>query len=240
MTRRTPGMSASHEWEVNAMARSRTSFAGFPPEAFRFYELLGANNTKAFWTEHKADYDAYVRAPVDELATIVRDEFGPLHVFRPNRDVRFSSDKSPYKNHCGAVTEGEGGEAYYVQISEAGLMVASGYYHFAPDQLQRYRDALDSKAGPALERVLTACRAEGYEVGGAALKTAPRGYAKDHPLVHLLRHKGLHVSKSFGTPKWVHTPKALDRIVTTWRAAAPLHRWLNDHVGPSTMAPEEG
>jgi uncharacterized protein (TIGR02453 family) len=221
------------------MARSPGGFTGFPVAAFHFYEQLGADNTKAFWTEHKAHYDAQVRAPFDALATIVHDEFGPLHIFRPNRDVRFSSDKTPYKTHCGAVTEGEGGEAYYLQISASGLMVASGYYHLASDQLDRYRRALDTKAGPALERVLTDCRRDGFEIGGSALKSAPRGYAKDHPLVHLLRHKGLHVSKSFGVPKWVHTPKALDRIVTTWRAAAPLHRWLNDHVGPSTEAPEE-
>jgi uncharacterized protein (TIGR02453 family) len=173
------------------------------------------------------------------LAALVHDEFGPLHVFRPNRDVRFSSDKSPYKTHCGAVTEGEDGEAYYLQISESGLMVASGYYHFASDQLERYREAIDSKAGAALDRLLTACRRDGFEVGGSALKSAPRGYAKDHPLVHLLRHKGLHVSKASGMPKWVHTAKALDRIVATWRAAAPVHRWLNDNVGPSTEPPEE-
>jgi uncharacterized protein (TIGR02453 family) len=221
------------------MARPHSGFVGFPAEAFRFYEQLGADNSKAFWTEHKRVYETSVRAPFESLASLVHDEFGPLHIFRPNRDVRFSNDKAPYKTHCGAVTEGEGGEAYYIQISEAGLMVASGYYHFASDQLDRYRAALDSKAGADLDRALEAFGRDGFEVGGRALKTAPRGYARDHPMVHLLRHKGLHVSKSFGMPRWVHTPKALDHIVSTWRAAAPLHRWLNRHVGPSTEAPED-
>ena len=221
------------------MPRLRSGFGGFPTEAFRFYEQLGADNTKAFWTRHKIDYDRHVRAPFDALASVVADEFGPLHIFRPNRDVRFSNDKSPYKTHCGAVTEGDGGEAYYLQISETGLMVASGYYRLAPDQLERYRHALDTKAGPELDRLLATCRGDGFEIGGSALKSAPRGYAKDHPLVHLLRHKGVHVSKSFGIPRWVHTPNALDRIVATWRGAAPLHRWLNRHVGPSNEAPDE-
>ena len=68
---------------------------------------------------------------------------------------------------------------------------------------------------------------------------AASGYPKDHSLVHLLRHKGVYVSKSFAVAKWVHTPKALDRIVAAWRATAPLHKWLNKHVGPSTQPPDE-
>jgi hypothetical protein len=71
------------------------------------------------------------------------------------------------------------------------------------------------------------------------LKSAPRGYPRDHPLVHLLRHKGVYVSKSFAVAKWLHTPKALERIVATWRATAPLHKWLNRNVGPSTQPPDE-
>jgi len=225
--------------EETTMPRAANGFAGFPVEAFRLYDQLGADNTKAFWTEHKPDYDAFVRAPFNSLAAVVLDEFGPLHIFRPNRDVRFSSDKTPYKNHCGAVTEGEGGEAYYLQISAAGLMVASGYYGFGADQLERYRTAVDSSAGAALEQLLDSYRRQRFEVGGSALKSAPRGYARDHPRVQLLRHKGVYVARSFADAKWVHSPKALDRIVSTWRAAAPLQEWLNRYVGPSTEAPVE-
>jgi uncharacterized protein (TIGR02453 family) len=225
--------------EETTMPRAANGFAGFPAEAFRFYEQLGADNTRAFWTDHKRDYDAFVRAPFDSLASLVVDEFGPLHIFRPNRDVRFSNDKTPYKNHCGAVTEGEGGEAYYLQVSADGLMVASGYYGLAVDQLERYRAAVDSNAGSALDELIESYRRQGFAVGGSALKSAPRGYPRDHPRVHLLRHKGVYLSRSFPVAKWLHTPKALDRIVTTWRAAAPLHEWLNCNVGPSTEAPDE-
>ena len=221
------------------MALQRTGFGGFPAEAFRFYEQLSAENTRAFWIEHRHDYDVFVREPFEALAAPLAAEFGPLHIFRPNRDVRFSNDKSPYKTHCGAVTEGEGGEAYYLQISSSGLLVASGYYGLASDQLQRYRAAVDSKAGKALDRLLESYRGQRYEIGGSALKSAPRGYPKDHPLVHLLRHKGVYVSRSFAIAKWVHIPKALDQIVTTWRAAAPLHKWLNRNVGPSTELPDQ-
>ena len=187
------------------MPRLGSGFDGFPSEAFRFFELLGADNTKAFWTLHKGDYDRFVRAPFEALAPAVAAEFGPLHVFRPNRDVRFSKDKSPYKTHCGAVTEAEGGETYYLQISSDGLLVASGYYGFAGDQLERYREAVDSNAGEVLDRLLESCREQRFDIGGSALKSVPRGYPRDHPLVHLLRHKGVYVSRSFAVAKWVHT-----------------------------------
>ena len=58
-----------------------------------------------------------MKAPFLELSDAIEREFGPLHVFRPNRDIRFSKDKTPYKTAAAAVTEGEGGAAYYVQIS---------------------------------------------------------------------------------------------------------------------------
>ena len=116
---------------------------------------------------------------------------------------------------------------------------AAALNSFAGDQLQRYREAIDSKAGKALDQLLESFRKKRFEIGGSVLKSAPRGYPRDHPLVHLLRHKGVYVSRSFAIAKWVHTPKAFDQIVTTWRAAAPLHQWLNRHVGPSTEAPAD-
>ena len=71
------------------------AFTGFPAEAFAFYEALTADNSRAFWLANKATYTACVRAPMDEMLASLA-EFGPFHVFRPNKDVRFSKDKTPY------------------------------------------------------------------------------------------------------------------------------------------------
>ncbi len=89
------------------------SFSGWPDAALDFYRDLERNNNRAFWAEHKDVYERAVKAPFTALSEVVT-EFGPLRVFRPNRDVRFSKDKAPYKTRCYAVTEGDGGEAYYV------------------------------------------------------------------------------------------------------------------------------
>ncbi len=162
-------------------------------------------------------------------------------MFRPNRDIRFAKDKTPYKTAAAAVTESEGGTAYYVQLSSTGLFAGSGYHHLAPDQLERYRAAVDdAKSGPKLEAAVAALRKQRFELGTReSLQRAPRGFPNDHPRVELLRMKGMHTGKTFGAPRWLHTAGALDRIVKTWRDAAPMNQWFDKHVGPSTLAPPE-
>lgn len=216
-------------------------FAGWPPEAFAFFRTLEADNTKATWQAHRATYDTAVRGPMDALLAAVADEFGPLHVFRPHRDVRFSKDKTPYKTHIGAVGEGEGGEVVYVHLSADGLMAATGMYAMAPDQLTRHRSAVaDDATGTPLVAIVEGLRAQGYEVGAVgALKTAPRGVPRDHPRIHLMRLKGLTVSRSWPVAPWMHTAKALTRITAAWRDAATLNAWLTRHVGPSELPPED-
>ena len=216
------------------------TFSGWPPAALTFYVGLEADNSRAYFLANKAAYEECVKAPFLELAPIIEKEFGPLHLFRPNRDTRFSKDKSPYKTAAAAVTEGPGGTHYYVQVSAEGLYVGSGYYHMMPDQLERYRAAVDdARKGGAFAKAVAELRRK-YSVDARdALKRVPRGYDADHPRGDLLRLKGMHVGREFGAPKWLHTKGAADRIVDAWRAAAPVNRWLDRNVGPSTTPPPE-
>ena len=208
-------------------------FKGWPATALEFYEGLEADNSKAYWTDHKAIYDDDVYGPMTALLGELADEFGPGRIFRPNRDIRFSLDKSPYKTALGARV----GEAGYVQISADGLMAGSGMYHMMPDQLQRYRGAVDSDAaGERLEDVIAKLTTAKVHVHGTdPLKTAPKGYAKDHPRVVLLRNKGLIAMRDWPAAAWMGTAAAKTRIVDLLRAAKPLKAWLDDHVGPTTM-----
>ena len=93
------------------------TFRGWPEDALDFYVGLEADNSKTYFHADKQVYDECVKAPFLELSAEIEREFGPMHVFRPNRDIRFAKDKTPYKTAAAAVTEGEGGTAYYVQIS---------------------------------------------------------------------------------------------------------------------------
>ena len=204
------------------------AFRGWPIEAVEFYEGLEADNSKVFWQEHKTVYERQVKAPMEELLTELADEFGEGKLFRPYRDVRFSADKTPYKTTC-AATLGRG----YVAFSADGLSVGSGLYMPEPAALTRFRAAVDADdTGTELVAIVADLHRAGYQtMAHEVLKTAPRGFPKDHSRIELLRHKGIAMMKSWPVGAWLGTRKAKDRVVTALRAAAPLNEWLNRHVG---------
>jgi uncharacterized protein (TIGR02453 family) len=156
------------------------AFRGWPEEALEFYEGLEADNSKAYWTQHKAVYEDAVRRPMEELLTELAKEFGDAKIFRPYRDVRFSKDKSPYKTQI-AATLSKGG---YISFGSQGLGCGSGMYVMAPDQLERYRKAVDADAsGRKIAKIVSDLRGKDIEVSAHdVLKTAPRGYDKGHPV----------------------------------------------------------
>ncbi len=207
------------------------AFTGWPEEALDFYEGLEADNTKAYWTDHKHIYDGCVKAPMDALLDELRPSFGDGKIFRPYRDIRFSKDKTPYKTAIGA-TLAKGG---YIQLSSNGLGCGAGYWHMESDQLERYRLAVDdARTGKALEKIVAGIREAGCEVGGhGELKNAPRGYPKDHPRIELLRYKGITAWRSFPVGAWLGTAKAKDRVVDFFATSKPLVAWLDKHVGVS-------
>ncbi|WP_285727228.1 DUF2461 domain-containing protein [Psychromicrobium xiongbiense] len=208
-------------------------FAGWSVAAVEFYEGLEADNSKAYWSEHRHLYDAEVLAPMEALLSDVGEEFGGGRIFRPNRDIRFSADKSPYKTAIGAML-GRG----YVEFSARGIGVGAGLHLMAPDQLARMRSAIaDDVTGPQLEEAIAALASEGLDViARDRLATAPRGFAKGHPRIELLRNKDLAAWKQWAASEpWIHTAEAEQRITGVLRAAQPLVAWLDDNVGASTV-----
>jgi uncharacterized protein (TIGR02453 family) len=216
------------------------TFTGFPKAAVGFYEGLAADNSRAFWMEHKRDYEESVRAPMlallDELA-----DFGPFRIFRPYNDVRFAKGRPPYKENIGAYGESEGGAGFYVAFSLSGMYIGSGYYGMASDQLERFRSAVDSEAtGGEITALCADVKSKGLTLTAMGeLKTAPRGYPKDHPRIDLLRRKGLVSGREYAVAKWMHTKAAVGKVRDVWTAASALNAWLDTHVGPSTLPPDE-
>lgn len=215
------------------MTTQTTGFTGFPDEALAFFEGLEADNSKAYFTDHKTVFDRAVREPMVALTDALAEEFGEAKIFRPNRDVRFSPDKSPYKTHQGAVIGMGGGEgSLYVAVSAEGLVAGGGFYQMTKDQVTRYRAAVeDDAAGGRLAAVVEVLLADGFGLVGETLKRAPRGTDPEHPRIELLRHKGIAGMKEFGSPPWLSTAAALDHVATAWRALAPLNAWLAAEVG---------
>jgi uncharacterized protein (TIGR02453 family) len=207
------------------------AFRGWPAEALEFFEGLAADNSKTYWQRNRDVFDRLVHAPMEELLEELAPEFGEVRIFRPYRDIRFSSDKSPYKTHIAAMV-GDG----YVQLNADGLGVGSGMWEMAPDQLDRYREAVnEDRSGAKLVGVVGKARAAGLEVTGhEVLKTAPRGYPKDHPRIELLRYKGIIAWREWPAAAWLGTRRAKDRVIEVLRLAKPLNTWLRTEVGPST------
>jgi uncharacterized protein (TIGR02453 family) len=209
------------------------TFRGWPAEALEFFDGLEADNSKTYWQANKTTYETLVRAPMEELLAELAKEFGEGKIFRPYRDIRFSPDKSPYKTYMGA-TAGDG----YIHLSSKGLGAGTGMWEMAPDQLERYRQAVsDDRSGKALVAIVTKAKAAGVDISGHdVLKTAPKGYPKDHPRIDLLRNKGLITWKEWPAGAWLGTARAKDRVVEFFRLSKPLNKWLGTNVGASTLA----
>jgi uncharacterized protein (TIGR02453 family) len=205
------------------------AFKGWPADALHFYEGLEADNSKAYWQDNKEIYEQSVRAPMEELIAELAPEFGAGKLFRPYRDVRFSKDKSPYKTAIATSLAGGG----YVHLSAEGLAVGCGMYHMEPEQLERFRAAVDDETtGREIAAIVETVRKAGMLVTGHdTLKTAPKGYPKDHPRIDLLRQKGLVTWQQWPVEPWLGTRKAKDRVVKALRTSAPLNEWLQRHVG---------
>ena len=212
------------------------TFSGFPDEGLVFYEGLEADNSKTYWTRHKAGYDQHVRLPLQAMLDELAPEFGTAKVFRPYRDVRFSHDKTPYKTHQGAVVHPEGAcGAWYVQISADGLRVSGGCWRLESDQVARYRRAVaDDVQGPRLQKEVSRLEAAGWSIEGDRLVRVPSGHDADAPRLDLLKHKSLYASRSWEPSDWLHTRRALDEVRAAWRDLRNLNVWLADNVGATT------
>src|SRR5580693_9220004 len=122
-----------------------TSFEVFGSKVQLWFEGLEANNSKAYFDASRGFFEESVRGQMDALLTELSETFGgEVKMFRQNRDIRFSPDKSPYKTNTYGVLHGSGLAAHglYASVSARGLVAGSGYHAMARDQLDRYREAV--------------------------------------------------------------------------------------------------
>jgi uncharacterized protein (TIGR02453 family) len=180
------------------------------PATLQFLRDLRAQNDRNWFADHKSDYEAARRNMAefaDELLRRVAQtdaletESGKKSLFRIYRDVRFSKNKQPYKtNFAGSFTR-DGKQRrgrYYFHLSPDENLVGGGFYGIERDDLNRIRQEVGADAG-AMRRVIEAEQFQELygELRGDRLKTAPRGYPKDHPDVDLLRYKQFYAARDF-------------------------------------------
>ncbi|TMF44545.1 MAG: DUF2461 domain-containing protein, partial [Chloroflexi bacterium] len=126
-----------------------SAFRGWPEECQRFFIGLELDNSKKYFDAHRATYEEAVKGPMMALIESLEADYGPGKVFRANRDIRFSKDKSPYKTNIAGYA-GMGGRGGYLSLDARGLTVAAGRYEMTPAQVAKYRKkvAADSTGAP--------------------------------------------------------------------------------------------
>jgi uncharacterized protein (TIGR02453 family) len=203
-------------------------FTGWKGDFRGFFLGLKMNNSKAYFEAHRQQYQEDVKGPMVALLADLEFEFGEARLSRPNRDIRFSADKSPYKTNIYATTSGG-----YVALDAEGLMVGGGRYQMDPAQLARFREAVAASAsGTKLLAIVAALRKEGYEVSGQELKRVPSPHPQDHPRADLLRHKMLIYWRRWEAGPWIATATARTRVAKAWSDGANLNAWLAKHIQP--------
>jgi uncharacterized protein (TIGR02453 family) len=216
---------------------------GFGDAALDFYEGLAADNSRTYWQLHKDVYEGAIAEPMRALAAALEPEFGTPRIFRPYRDLRFSADKRPYQEHASMGVEGARGSGYYLSLSREGLMLAGGNHQPAKDQLERFRTLQDDDAATAdLDATLASLLERGFVLSeGSPVKTAPRGWSRDHPRLELIRRTSLVVVRHYEPGDWLFDERCLGVVTEGWRAVGTWNAWLDARIGASTLpAPARG
>jgi uncharacterized protein (TIGR02453 family) len=193
-------------------------FTGWTEDFQPFFIGLELDNSKRYFDAHKKTYLTLIKGPLEALLADLEPEFGKGKIARPNRDIRFSANKSPYKTNIYAMTPGG-----YLALDARGLTAAAGHYEMDKSQLEGYRSAVAAdRSGAALGKIIERLEDAGYEIGGEELKRTPPGFPADHSRARLLRHKRLFFWKGFGLQLWLGSAQAKEKVAEVWRAGKPL------------------
>jgi uncharacterized protein (TIGR02453 family) len=205
-----------------------------------FTDALRQNNNREWFKAHRQEYDLarahfenFVAALIDELGRI--EPLGDIRpsdcIFRLNRDLRFTRDKTPYKPYVSAYVAPGGRRSrrmgLYVHIEPGSSMLAGGLHDPLPQELASWRAAIDRDPRPFKSIAGNSTFRKYFgQLQGERLKTIPRGYPKDHPEPDLLRLKSLTVIRHISDDD-VTSANFLADTIRTFKAMKPFLRYLD-------------
>lgn len=204
-------------------------------EIFSFFKQLKENNNREWFEAHKAEFKA-LEGTVKQFGEALKeklnqhDSIDRFKLFRIYRDVRFSKDKTPYKTHFGLTwhrskPEFRGG--YYLHLKPNDIFLACGFWDPSPADLKRIRQEIDLDADEYRTVINDAAfKSVWSELQGNAVKTAPKGYAKDHPAIDLLRFKQ-HIFMIRYTAAEACAPDFMDRLDAALHAVRPFVDYMS-------------
>ncbi len=209
---------------------------------FTFLKKLESNNNRDWFEKNKPnylkakeDFEVFVQEIINGIAKfdkkISPDTKAKDCTFRIYKDVRFSKDKTPYKNNMGASINPGGRKSpvpgYYFHVQPNSSFIAGGVWMPEPDALNAIRQEIDYNSKPLLKILNSASFKKYYKKldDEDALKTAPKGYDKEHPLIDLLRNRHFIVSHAF-TNKQILDKNSAKEIIAGFKAMHPFLEYL--------------
>jgi uncharacterized protein (TIGR02453 family) len=214
-------------------------------ETFQFLKSLKNNNNREWFDVNRSWYAAvrkgfemFVESTIARIAQFDRDiavSTAKEAIFRINRDIRFSKDKSPYKTNFGAFIAKGGRKSlhagYYIHVEPGGSFLAGGIYMPSPPVLRAIRIEIHENLEEFTEIIKKPSFTLhfGTEFWGDKLKTAPKGFPKDAPGIEYLKCKHFTVAKN-EADTLVASQQYQDEVFAVFRALYPLNRFLNHAV----------
>jgi len=205
-------------------------------EHFALLEEIATNNNKPWFTENKPQIDAiftevkgFFKSVFDQMAAV--DEVEVFHVHRLYRDVRFSKDKTPYKTYFGLHIGRKkpllrGG--YYLNIEPGKSFVGGGFWEPNKDDLLRIRKEIALDDSELREIISNPVFVQAFGgLVGEELKTAPKGFDKEHPAIDLLRKKQFLVMRSFTDEEMIQ-PGFIKEVIQTFEAMKPFFDYMSE------------
>lgn len=215
------------------------------PTTLNFLSDLKLNNNREWFNKNRKRYDdakenfeTFVQAIINEIVLfdpIMKGLEAKSCTYRINRDIRFSPDKTIYKTHLGAFIvrggkrNGDKFAGYYVHVEPGNSMIAGGAYMPPSPWLMAIREKIDEQ-GNTLLKIISDKNFIKYfeEIEGEKLKSAPKGYSKDHPYIELLRFKSFLAAKII-SDKEIVSKECFELFIKASKAMKPLNDFLNDY-----------
>jgi len=218
-------------------------FEGFPKECVGFLKQLKRNNNREWFEKHKEEYERNVKAPMLSFIAALQPHFARFapefdlnpkrSIFRIYRDVRFSSDKTPYKTHVAAhfvlrgMPKGFIGSGYYIQFEPGEFFVGGGIYLPDGNQLKNIRKAIAARGDEFLSIIENSRFKKRFApFDWSKLQRVPKGYDETNPMADWLKYKQFFVGVSLPEAK-CHSESLLDETARICEEVSPLVRFLN-------------
>lgn len=221
-----------------------SDFAGFPKDFFKFFKELKRNNDRAWFEENKERYREIVLGSMSDFITAIAPRLAKISLHyvadpRPNRgsmfriyrDIRFSKDKRPFKEHGACQFRHQRGRdahapGYYVHLAPDEVFFGGGIWKPPAPELERIRRAIADD--PAAWRRVTGNKRLKEAFGavvGDGLKRPPRGFDAEHPLIEEIKRQ-THFVRRRVSPAEAQSPDFVEKVAAGFRAATPLMKFV--------------